>query len=126
MLNIKATTTIKRVLLLHDSKEEGIIQYKCSKRKRGSQPLRMAPIPQGIKHSFDMYDVMKVLLLTIVMMMTVYILNVDMFILFFFFIIFFIYISTAIPTVHYTLPPPCSPAHSLPLLGPGVPLYWGI
>jgi hypothetical protein len=34
--------------------------------------------------------------------------------------IFFIYISNAIPKVHYTLPPPCSPTHSLPLLGPGV------
>ena len=21
---------------------------------------------------------------------------------------------------------PCSPTHSLPLLGPGIPLYWGI
>jgi hypothetical protein len=40
--------------------------------------------------------------------------------------IFFIYISNAIPKVPYTLPPPCSPNHLLPLLGPGVPLYWGI
>jgi hypothetical protein len=40
--------------------------------------------------------------------------------------IFFIYFSNAIPKVPYTLPPPCSPTHSLPLLGPGVPLYWGI
>jgi hypothetical protein len=40
--------------------------------------------------------------------------------------IFFIYISNAIPKVPYTLPLPCSPAHSLPLLNPGVPLYWGI
>jgi hypothetical protein len=40
--------------------------------------------------------------------------------------IFFIYISNAIPKVPYTLPPPCSPTHPLPLLGPGVPLYWGI
>jgi hypothetical protein len=30
--------------------------------------------------------------------------------------IFFIYISNAIPKVPYTLPPPCSPTHSLPLL----------
>ena len=37
--------------------------------------------------------------------------------------IFFIYISNAIPKVPYTLPLPCSPTHSLPLLGPGVPLY---
>jgi hypothetical protein len=40
--------------------------------------------------------------------------------------IFFIYISNAIPKVPYTLPLPCSPIHLLPLLGPGVPLYWGI
>jgi hypothetical protein len=40
--------------------------------------------------------------------------------------IFFIYILNAIPKVSSTLPPPCSPTHPLPLLGPGVPLYWGI
>jgi hypothetical protein len=40
--------------------------------------------------------------------------------------IFFIYISNAIPKVPYTLPPLCSPTHPLPLLGPGIPLYWGI
>jgi hypothetical protein len=40
--------------------------------------------------------------------------------------IFFIYISNAIPKVPYTLSPPCSPTHPLPLLGPGIPLYWGI
>jgi hypothetical protein len=40
--------------------------------------------------------------------------------------IFFIYISNAIPKVPYTLPPPCSPTHLLPLLGPGIPLYWAI
>jgi hypothetical protein len=40
--------------------------------------------------------------------------------------IFFIYISNAIPKVPYTLPLPCSPTHPLPLLGPGIPLYWGI
>jgi hypothetical protein len=34
--------------------------------------------------------------------------------------IFFIYISNAIPKVPHTLP------HPLPLLDPGVPLYWGI
>jgi hypothetical protein len=41
---------------------------------------------------------------------------------------FFIYISNAIEKVPYTLPPPlpCSPTHPFPLLGPGVPLYWGI
>jgi hypothetical protein len=37
--------------------------------------------------------------------------------------IFFIYISNAIPKVPYTPPPPCSPTHPLPLLGPGIPLY---
>jgi hypothetical protein len=40
--------------------------------------------------------------------------------------IFFIYISNAIPKVSYTLPLPCSPTHPLPLLGPDIPLYWGI
>ena len=40
--------------------------------------------------------------------------------------IFFIYISNAIQKVPYTLPTPCSPTHPLPLLGPGVTLYWGI
>jgi hypothetical protein len=53
-----------------------------------------------------------------------------LFLNFFFFIflldIFFIYISNAIPKVSYTLPLHCSPTHSLTLLGPGVPLYWGI
>jgi hypothetical protein len=36
------------------------------------------------------------------------------------------YILNAIPKVPYTLPTPSSPTHPLPLLGPGVPLYWGI
>jgi hypothetical protein len=40
--------------------------------------------------------------------------------------IFFTYISNAIPKVPYTLFLPCSPTHPLPLLGPGIPLYWGI
>jgi hypothetical protein len=40
--------------------------------------------------------------------------------------IFFIYISNAIPKVPYTLPLPCSPTYPLLLLGPGIPLYWGI
>jgi hypothetical protein len=40
--------------------------------------------------------------------------------------IFFIYISNAIPKVPYTLPLPSSPTHPLPLLGPDIPLYWGI
>jgi hypothetical protein len=39
--------------------------------------------------------------------------------------IFFIYISNAIPKVPYT-PQPCSSMLSLPVLGPGIPLYWGI
>jgi hypothetical protein len=39
---------------------------------------------------------------------------------------FFICISNAIPKVPYTLPPPYSPTNPLPLLGPGIPLYWGI
>ena len=34
--------------------------------------------------------------------------------------IYFIYISKAILEVPYTLPPPCSPTHQLPCLGPGV------
>jgi hypothetical protein len=44
----------------------------------------------------------------------------------FFLDIFFIYISNAIWKVPYTLPLPCSPTHTLPLPGPGIPLYWGI
>jgi hypothetical protein len=40
--------------------------------------------------------------------------------------IFFIYISNAILKFPYTLPPPCSLTEPLPLLGPGIPLYWGI
>jgi hypothetical protein len=56
-----------------------------------------------------------------------YIFLLDIFFFFPFFIcIFFIYISNAIPKVPYTLPPSCSPTHPLPLLGSGVPLYWGI
>ena len=39
--------------------------------------------------------------------------------------IFFTYISNAIPKVPYA-PLPCSTTYPLPLLGPGVPLYWGI
>jgi hypothetical protein len=38
----------------------------------------------------------------------------------------YIYISNAILKVPYTLPQLCSPTHPLPLLGPGIPLYWGI
>ena len=54
---------------------------------------------------------------------------VELFFLFFKFLvldIFFIYISNAIPKVPYTLPLPCSPTLLHPLLGPGIPLYWGI
>jgi hypothetical protein len=40
--------------------------------------------------------------------------------------IFFIYISNAMLKFPYTVPLPCSPTHPLPLLGPGVPLHWGI
>jgi hypothetical protein len=40
--------------------------------------------------------------------------------------IFFIYISNAILKVPYTLPLPCFPTYLLLLLGPGIPLYWGI
>jgi hypothetical protein len=52
----------------------------------------------------------------------------EAFLFFFYFLldIFFIYISNAIPKVPYTLSPPCSPTHSLPLLGPAIPLFWGI
>jgi hypothetical protein len=48
------------------------------------------------------------------------------FFLYFLLDIFFINISNAFPKVPYTLPPPCSPTHPLPLLGPDIPLYWGI
>jgi hypothetical protein len=48
------------------------------------------------------------------------------FIIYFLLDILFIYISSASPKVPYTLPPPCSATHPLPLLGPGIPLYWGI
>jgi hypothetical protein len=43
-------------------------------------------------------------------------------VIFFYFLlgIFFIYISSAIPKAPY------SPNHTLPILGPGIPLYWGI
>jgi hypothetical protein len=40
--------------------------------------------------------------------------------------IFFIYISNAIPKVPHALPAPNSPTHPLSLLGPGIPLYWGL
>jgi hypothetical protein len=39
--------------------------------------------------------------------------------------IFFIYISNAIPKVPHTLPSH-SPTHPHPILGTGIPLYWGI
>jgi hypothetical protein len=44
----------------------------------------------------------------------------------FLFLDIFIYILNAILKVPYTHPPPCSPIHQLPLLGPGIPLYCGI
>jgi hypothetical protein len=37
--------------------------------------------------------------------------------------IFFIYISNTVPRVPYTLPPTSSLTHTLPLFGPGIPLY---
>ena len=40
--------------------------------------------------------------------------------------IFFIYISNAILKVPHTLPTSRAATHPLPLLGPGVPLSWGI
>ena len=46
--------------------------------------------------------------------------------IFFLLDIFFIYISNTISKVPYTLSLPCFPTHSLPLLGPGIPLYWDI
>jgi hypothetical protein len=54
--------------------------------------------------------------------------DVGFFLFFFSFLldIFFIYISNAIPKVPYTPTPPCSPIHPLPILGPGIPLYWGM
>jgi hypothetical protein len=46
---------------------------------------------------------------------------------FLFFIRYFLYIHLkCYIKVPYTLPTPCSPTHPLPLLGPDVPLYWGI
>jgi hypothetical protein len=39
--------------------------------------------------------------------------------------IFFIYISNAIQKSPIPSPS-CSPTHPLPLLDPGIPLYWGI
>jgi hypothetical protein len=39
--------------------------------------------------------------------------------------IFLIYISNAIPKGP-PYPPPHSPTYPLPLVGPGIPLYWGI
>jgi hypothetical protein len=40
--------------------------------------------------------------------------------------IFFIYISNAILKASKTLSLPCTAIHPLWLLGPGIPLYWGI
>jgi hypothetical protein len=52
----------------------------------------------------------------------IYLFIYDIFFIFFsiFLGIFFIYISNAIPKVPYTLPTPCSPTHTLPILGPAV------
>jgi hypothetical protein len=46
--------------------------------------------------------------------------------LFFLLDIFFIYISNAILKVPYNLPLPFPTSPRLPLVGPSVPLYWGI
>jgi hypothetical protein len=41
--------------------------------------------------------------------------------------IYFIYISNAIPKDPLPMSSPThSPTHPFPLLGPGIPLYWGI
>jgi hypothetical protein len=48
----------------------------------------------------------------------------DIFFFYYLLDIFYIYISNAIPKVPHT--PPHSPTHPLPILGPGIPLYWGI
>jgi hypothetical protein len=51
---------------------------------------------------------------------------IDLFFKAFLLDIFFIYISNAILKAPYTLPPPGSPTHPLPIPGPGISLYWGI
>jgi hypothetical protein len=44
-----------------------------------------------------------------------------------FFIRYFLYIHfKCYPESSLYPPPPCSPTHTLLLLGPGFPLYWGI
>jgi hypothetical protein len=48
------------------------------------------------------------------------------YVIFFLLDIFFTYISNAILKVPCTLTLPCSPTYPPPLLGPGIPLYWGI
>jgi hypothetical protein len=52
--------------------------------------------------------------------------NIAMKVFLFLLDIFFIYISNAILKVPYTLYPPCCPTYPFQVLGPGIPLYWGI
>jgi hypothetical protein len=53
---------------------------------------------------------------------------VCLFVCFYLFIRYFLYIHfKCCPKISlYPPPPPCSPTHPLLLLGPGIPLYWGI
>jgi hypothetical protein len=69
-----------------------------------------------------------VIIIIIIIITVIVIVNDEVSFLIYLFLldIFFIYISNAIPKVPYTLPPPCSPTHPFLLLGPGIPLYWGI
>jgi hypothetical protein len=47
--------------------------------------------------------------------------------LFIYLFIYFLYIHfKCYPESSLYPPPPCSPTHPLLLLGPGIPLYWGI
>jgi hypothetical protein len=80
-------------------------------------PVICVPPPQilALEKDFQLHD--------IPVKAFIYLLN---FIYLFILDIFFIYISNAIPKIPYTLPLPCSPPYPLLLLGPGIPLYWGI
>ena len=55
--------------------------------------------------------------------------NTFSFLFYSFFIRYFLYLHFKCypeSSLYPPLPPPCSPTHPLPLLGPGIPLYWGI